>query len=133
MKDLINRLTNAKRDNLSIGDCWNLMDEAADALERLTSGDVELPEPAMKELNPYLGGGSDPYDGATHLQWFTESQLRDYGDRRAAAAIDTRVKIKVGDVYGDDLAGNWYFLQPSDEHAAKALDKHSGIGKGEGV
>lgn len=87
-KDLINRLTNAKRHSLSIGDCWNLMDEAADALERLTSGDVEPVLEVIRMPDHWVGGcfydcgGSYISEGAISklpigTKLYAEAQLRE--------------------------------------------------------
>lgn len=40
-------------------------------------------------------------------------------------AIDKRVKVKLGSQYGNDLNGHWFYLQPADEEAQKALDNRS--------
>lgn len=42
------------------------------------------------------------------------------------AIVDRRVKVKMGHWYGYDLEGHWFYLQPSDEHAELALEKHTG-------
>lgn len=47
----------------------------------------ELPEPWMRELNPYHGSRIDPYNGATHLQWYTADQMHAY----ARAALTREV------------------------------------------
>jgi hypothetical protein len=47
------------------------LEEAANVLERLTAGDITLPK------TQWLGD----------IPGFTISQLKDYGDRRAAAAV----------------------------------------------
>lgn len=67
MKDLIERLRNDTLDYI-----FDTALEAADALERLTAGDVEMPEhePIHKFMSAY-----------------TIAQLKDYGDQRAAAAV----------------------------------------------
>jgi len=41
--------------------------------------------------------------------------------------IDKRCKIKLGAAYGDDLCGQWFFLQPSDQPSEDALTRHSGL------
>jgi hypothetical protein len=46
---------------------------------------MPLPEPRMRELNPYHGSGIDPYDGATHLQWYSADQMHQYARDYAAA------------------------------------------------
>lgn len=46
---------------------------------------------------------------------------------------DTRVKVKLGSQYGEDLAGHWFFLQPADNFADAALAKHSGIEAAHGI
>lgn len=66
MKDLIERLRNDTLDDIS-----DTALEAADALERLTAGDVALPK------TQWLGD----------IPGFTIPQLKEYGDRRAAAAM----------------------------------------------
>ena len=60
------------------------MNEAADALDRLTGGDVDLPEPQGK-----IGyeAGRWEYEWISSEDGYTESQLRDYGDRCAAAMV----------------------------------------------
>jgi len=69
MRYLIERLRNDTLDDIS-----DTALEAADALERLTAGDVELPEPmAYYELE-------DSFTG------YSKEQLKDYGDQRASAA-----------------------------------------------
>lgn len=70
MKDIIERLRNDTLDDIS-----DTALAAADALERLTAGDVEMP----------VGYSNRPWDYAGSL-WI-QSQLKDYGDRRAAAAV----------------------------------------------
>ena len=77
IKDLINRLR-----HLHYLD--PLMNEAADALDRLTGGDVDLPEPQGK-----IGyeAGRWEYEWISSEDGYTESQLRDYGDRCAAAMV----------------------------------------------
>jgi len=75
MKDLIQRLLAAA--NLTANEEAALLEEAADALERLTAGDVALPEPAHRG-HESTGSYFDSY---------TKSQLIDYGNRRAAAAV----------------------------------------------
>lgn len=71
MKDLIERLRNDTLDDIS-----DTALEAADALERLTAGDIEMPAPCHHEM-----------DGKICVGYFSEAQLKDYGDRRAAAAV----------------------------------------------
>ncbi|MDE3021931.1 MAG: hypothetical protein KGI54_08735 [Pseudomonadota bacterium] len=71
MKDLIERLRNDTLDDIS-----DTALEAADALEMLTAGDTEMPEPVHHEMDGYVCVG-----------YFSEAQLKDYGDRRAAAAV----------------------------------------------
>lgn len=71
MKNLIERLRNDTLDDIS-----DTALEAADALERLTAGDVEMPAPCHHEM-----------DGKICVGYFSEAQLKDYGDRRAAAAV----------------------------------------------
>ena len=44
IQDLIRRADNAKKDGLSIGECWNLLDEMSYLLECLSAGFV-MPEP----------------------------------------------------------------------------------------
>ena len=76
MKDLIERLRDtAKWEN----DCGSptLLREAADALERLTAGDVEMPEPTIE----FMSGHRKP------VVIYDTSDIKDYGDRRAAAAV----------------------------------------------
>ena len=53
--------------------------------------------------------------------------LAKFGDMVAAAAIDKRVKVKLGEQYGLYLGGNWFYLQPADEFANAALYKHTGV------
>lgn len=43
----------------------------------------ELPEPAMREDNPYFGTGSDPY-GTHNLVWYSADQMRAYAESHAA-------------------------------------------------
>ena len=71
MKDLIERLRNDTLDDIS-----DTALEAADALERLTAGDIEMPAPCHHEM-----------DGKICVGYFSEAQLKDYGDLRAAAAV----------------------------------------------
>ena len=53
---------------------------------------------------------------------------RNFGKPKAPEPLtDTRCKVKLGEQYGSDLAGHWFFLQPADEFADKVLEKHSGI------
>jgi hypothetical protein len=72
MKELIERLRWQKR--YTVGIVPVTMGEAADALERLTRGDVALPEPDV--INKYPTPGH-----------YTEQKILDYGNRRAAAAV----------------------------------------------
>lgn len=81
----------------------------AAALAELRAGGVKVPKP-----NYYIGDG---------FPYFSEERLEDYGDRRAAAVVDKRLKVKLGSQYGADLAGHWFYLHPADECAAKTLDK----------
>jgi len=81
MKELIKELRAAAKE---IADAehsgWgNVCNDASDALEQLTSGDVELPEPCV-----YEGDTSPMYDAPTG---YTKGQLIDYGNRRAAQAV----------------------------------------------
>ena len=76
MKDLIQRLK-AGAFPKGMGHWGDLHCEAADALERLTAGDVALPEPAHRG-HESTGSYFDSY---------TQSQLIAYGNRRAAAAV----------------------------------------------
>jgi len=54
-------------------------DQLKAKMEQLTSGDVELPEPAMDA--PGL------VTGRMVFRWYAEDQLIDYGNRRAAQAV----------------------------------------------
>lgn len=72
------------------------------------------------------------------IKWGSECVLMDDASETILAlasevqrlsSIDTRVKVKLGTQYGNDLAGNWFFLTPSDEYAELALEKHTGISK----
>lgn len=54
------------------------LDEAADALSRLTAGDVTLPSATVT-----ISGDGQPFAG----NWYNINRLKDYGDRRAAAAV----------------------------------------------
>lgn len=67
---LIERLQTAKKKSLSIGECWNLMDEAADAIEALQAEneflkqDHNAPEyivcAELIRLNKALSGSPTP-------------------------------------------------------------------------
>ncbi|MDE3022286.1 MAG: hypothetical protein KGI54_10535 [Pseudomonadota bacterium] len=88
MKDLIERLRNilgARSEHV------DLAHEAADALERLTAGEVEMPEQVGVALvRNYEGAGeyrSLSFDFDEHSAKYSINQLKDYGDRRAAAAV----------------------------------------------
>lgn len=48
-KELIERLHNAKKDVLSLGECWNLMDDAADMLEADGKDRNSNPAPATSD------------------------------------------------------------------------------------
>jgi hypothetical protein len=77
MKELIELLrlgASISRERRLSLDYAKVADKAADALERLTQGDVGLPEPDV--INKY------PTQG-----YYTEQKLLDYGNRRAAAAV----------------------------------------------
>ena len=52
------------------------LEEAANALERLTAGGVDIPAPCHHEM-----------DGKSCVGYFSVAQLKDYGDQRAAAAV----------------------------------------------
>ena len=41
---------------------------------------------------------------------------------------DRRLKVKLGNQYGSDLDGNWFYLRPADVFAEAALFNHTGIG-----
>ena len=79
--------------------------EAADELERLTAGDVKMPEPL--ELGRDFDMG---WDGVS--AWgFTEEQLKDYSDRRAAAAViaeNVRICKLLGDTNYGWVNGMYY-------------------------
>jgi len=61
------------------------MHKAADALERLTSGDVELPEPLYTNKH------------RAYADSYSQDQLIDYGNRRVAAAVlAERERLKGG-------------------------------------
>lgn len=79
----------------------------------------ELPEPAMRELNPYHGSRIDPYAGATHLQWYTADQMHQYARDYAAALSQTA---------GVVLARGWFHALP-DEDDYEFHDDASGAGK----
>jgi hypothetical protein len=70
MKDLIQRL---RSDNYMEDEVRSFAREAADALERLTAGDVEFPSHPAK---PMIMGWSE----------LETKAIIDYGNRRAAAA-----------------------------------------------
>lgn len=53
------------------------------ALANAASELPKLPEPAMREANPYLGMGSDPY-GTQNLVWYSADQMRAYATEAAA-------------------------------------------------
>ena len=72
MKELIERLRTD-----SIFDSSTLGNETADLLERLTSGDVELPT-TCKMLSDLQSGT---------IEVVRADAVQDYGDRRAAAAV----------------------------------------------
>lgn len=59
----------------------------------------------------------------------TGSQLGDelklFAELVRNEAIDRRVKVKIGNQYGNDLHGHWFYLQPADEDAQKVLDNRS--------
>ena len=74
MKDLIGQLHDASRYS-SIDGSW--AKKAADALDRLTAGDVELPTATTFCL------GSNIIPG----EWCRAGEVEDYGDRRAASAV----------------------------------------------
>jgi hypothetical protein len=75
--ELIARLrTEARLENSTV------MHQAADALERLTAGDVSLPPMRMT-----ITGEGDVTDG----HWYAKDQLQDYGDRRDATGYQRGV------------------------------------------
>lgn len=63
-EDLIARLCDAKKDELSIGECWNLMDEAADMLE--ADAQAAPQEPVLYKYEHIYGYLSDQY---STTQW----------------------------------------------------------------
>lgn len=72
MKDLIERLQNDTLDDIS-----DTALEVADALERLTAGDVEMPKPTIE----FMSGHREP------VGIYDADDIKDYGDQRAAAAV----------------------------------------------
>ena len=83
MRDLIERLrlgASISRDrNLNL-DFAKVADDAADALERLTAGDIELPEPTIE----FMSGHREPF------AVYDPADIKDYGDRRASAVLAER-------------------------------------------
>jgi hypothetical protein len=89
--ELIARLRETASKGISV---WgDLLNEAADALSRLTAGDVSLPEPDAYRFT-MLDGKSARYSDTLPpgkltdgMKLLTFDQLKDYGDRRAATAV----------------------------------------------
>jgi hypothetical protein len=76
MKELIEELRRKNEDGTLAEITENNQQEAADALERLTRGDVALPE------HDHLINSQGMFG-----EGFTAEAMIDYGDRRAAAAV----------------------------------------------
>ncbi len=115
IKTLVDRL----RDCHATTHTRSLIDEAADALERLTTTTVELPEPNVE----IISGHREPFT------FYDAAQLRDYGDRRAAAMVrypltDEQIIIATRDRY-HRLMGPFEF--------ARAIEAAHGIRDGGGV
>ena len=99
MKDLIQRARTATHSP----DNGNLIHELADALERLTAGDVALPEPDLYAHELLANGGGvwlgvlekgicekahdEGETGAEVREYHLTATLVDYGNHRAAAAV----------------------------------------------
>lgn len=118
-KDLINRL----RDCHATTHTRSLIDEAADALERLTTTTVELPEPNVE----IISGHREPFT------FYDADQLRDYGDRRAAAMVRGPLTEEQIIDMNDDACEKYITQDGSGMALARAIEAAHGIGKGEGV
>jgi hypothetical protein len=75
-----------------------------------------LPEPAMREINPYLGNG-DPYGGKTHLEWFTAAQMEAYATARVAASQAERDSARARAASHQADGAAWWKL--ADERAVE--------------
>ena len=84
MKDLIQQATTFAESGASFTGAevrlW--VGKLTDALERLTAGDVALPEPTIE----FMSGHREP------VEIYDAADIIDYGNRRAAAAVLTLEK-----------------------------------------
>jgi hypothetical protein len=80
MKDLIQRL---RSDSYMEDEVRSFAREAADALERLTAGDVKTPEQYYHVVSVYDGS-------INHIPYVKPEDAIDYGNRRAAAVLAER-------------------------------------------
>jgi hypothetical protein len=106
MKELIEELRNRAMHLTDIGvfDTPVLLIKAAKALERLTTGDVELPEPYETDFST-----------GEQIKYFGDWQLKDYGDRRAAAAVLAEHERMLNTLTRHDLCTSniWRHYYPS--------------------
>ncbi len=121
-KDLINRLR-----HLHYLD--PLMNEAADALERLTTTTVELPEPDHSSLIfVAFRTGMSPV-----AHYYNEAQLRDYGAKCAAAVVrDSLTEEQIIDM-NDDACEKYITQDGRGMALARAIEAAHGIRDGGGV
>lgn len=48
------------------------------------------------------------------------------GQGEQLPVVDQRLRVKLDGSYGSRLEGQWFFLQPADEYASRALECHTG-------
>lgn len=72
-----------------------------------------------------LAKQAEIFKGSYNVFSSDECNLHRFAQLVRNEAIDKRVKVKIGDQYGNDLHGHWFYLQPADEEAQKVLDNRS--------
>ena len=54
-------------------------------------------------------------------------QILEHKHERPISRTNRKLRVKLGDWYGKDLEGHWFWLDPADEFAEKALNDRNGV------
>lgn len=84
------------------------------------SSDVEVVELGAPELS-----GETTLNDSGGVETAETVQLKDEIEHLNKAPQDRRLKARLGSEFGKVLAGHWFYLQPADEYASKALSIHT--------